>query len=102
MTSKIKRLSLNPIHSKMLSNLGYFAFEKIWLPRMLYALIPFIYLFAGLFALLSALYLPGWRWLIPYALIGAGAAIHAAATVGIARFRGSQKMARGVERSAPE
>lgn len=100
MTSKTKRLSLNLIHSKLLRNLRHFALEIIWLPRALYTLIPFIYLLAGLLALLSALYLPGWSWLIPYALLGAGAAIHAATAIGIARFRGSRQMARRLERSA--
>jgi hypothetical protein len=100
MTSKTKRLSLNLIPSKLLGNLRHFALEIIWLPRALYTLIPYIYLLAGLLALLSALYLPGWSWLIPYALLGAGAAIHAAAAIGIARFRGSRQMARRLNRSA--
>lgn len=98
MTSKTKRLSLNLISLKLLDNLQDFAFEIIWLPRILYTLIPFIYLLAGLLALLSALYLPGWSWLIPYALLGAGAAIHAATVIGIARFRGGRQMARRAER----
>jgi len=65
--------------------------QKIWLPRALYTLVPFFYLLAGILALLGALYLPGWSWLLPYALLGAGMCIHAAVWVLSLRLRANHR-----------
>jgi len=64
-----------------------YALQKIWVPNVLYALIPAIYLLAGTAALFSALFMPGWKWLVPYALLFGGVCIHAGIMVTVTRMR---------------
>jgi len=73
------------------SRLISYALRKIWLPRVLYTLIPLFYIVAGSLALFGALMLPGWSWLLPYALLGAGICIHAAAIIMSMRLRNRRK-----------
>ena len=42
--------------------------KKIWLPKSLYAALPYFYLFAGAAALLATLYIGNWYWVLPHYL----------------------------------
>ncbi|MDP2325655.1 MAG: hypothetical protein Q8N51_16745 [Gammaproteobacteria bacterium] len=48
------------------------ATRRIWLPKLLYEALPWIYCGLGAYALAAGLFLPNPRWLLPYlALLGA-------------------------------
>jgi hypothetical protein len=63
---------------------------RVWLPPRLYAAIPVLYLAAGAGALWSALYLPGWTWVLPYVLLFAMVCLHVGFTIASARSRSRQ------------
>jgi len=50
--------------------------RKIWLPKALYALLPYFYLTTGVLALLATLYISHWLWLLPHYLIFSVACLH--------------------------
>jgi hypothetical protein len=43
--------------------------RKLWLPKAVYEALPYIYILAGTGALIAALYLPGWTWILPYIIL---------------------------------
>lgn len=51
--------------------------QKLWLPRILYEVMPFLYIFLGIFALISAMYSPDWTWILPYAILLGLICLHA-------------------------
>jgi len=61
--------------------------SKLWLPRPVYELLPYAYIFAGAGALTAALYLPGWTWILPYLLLIGLAGIHAGLALVALRYR---------------
>ena len=61
--------------------------RRIWLPRMLYEALPYIYIFSGLVALVSALYLPGRTWIVPWGIILGLASIHLGLRIAALRHR---------------
>ena len=50
--------------------------KRIWLPGFIYEALPLIYIGCGLVALTAALYLPGWTWILPWAVVFGFAAVH--------------------------
>ncbi len=61
--------------------------SKLWLPRIVYELIPAVYILLGIGALASALYGRGWTWIVPYlVLIGVGC-LHAGVAIAGLRYR---------------
>jgi len=55
---------------------GKFMSRKIWVPKLLYNVLPYFYLFAGISALLTTFYISGWAWLLPHYLLFAIACLH--------------------------
>ena len=55
---------------------GKFMSRKIWLPKVLYNVLPYFYLFAGISALLTTMYISGWVWVLPHYLLFAVACLH--------------------------
>lgn len=51
--------------------------RRVWLPRYLYAAIPWVYGSLGGVALVSGLFLPDPAWIVPYLLLLSTAGIHA-------------------------
>ncbi len=51
--------------------------RQVWLPRPLYAAVPWIYLGSGTGALLGGLYLPDPSWIFPYTGLFGLACLHA-------------------------
>jgi hypothetical protein len=43
--------------------------RKIWLPRGIYAALPYSYIALGGYAIFAALFLEGWNWVVPYLLL---------------------------------
>ena len=50
--------------------------RRIWLPKVLYAALPYFYFVAGLVALLATLYIRNWYWIVPHYLLFSGACLH--------------------------
>ncbi len=72
--------------------------RKLWLPRGVYEALPYAYIGLGLTALASAIYLPGWTWVLPYlALIGLGC-LHAGLALIALRYRFRRGHAPGSDR----
>ena len=57
-------------------NTGNLISKKIWLPKILYAALPYFYLFAGFAALLTTLYISNWLWILPHYLLFSAACLH--------------------------
>lgn len=51
--------------------------RKVWLPKLLYAAVPYFYLISGLSALLATIYINHWLWILPHYLIFSVATLHA-------------------------
>jgi fatty acid desaturase len=50
--------------------------RKIWIPKLIYAALPFFYICAGIAALLATLYIGHWLWVLPHYLFFAAACLH--------------------------
>lgn len=61
--------------------------RRVWVPRAVYESVPALYLGTGAGALWSALYLPGWTWIVPYLALGGLGSLHAAFAVARLRYR---------------
>jgi len=61
--------------------------RKLWLSKSVYEALPYCYVLGGLAALLSALYLPGWKWILPYLVLLGAISLHAGLAVLTLRWR---------------
>ena len=50
--------------------------RKIWIPRVLYAALPYFYVCSGVAALVATLYIGHWFWVLPHYLFFAAACVH--------------------------
>ncbi|MDX1480218.1 MAG: hypothetical protein R3315_01000 [Woeseiaceae bacterium] len=50
--------------------------RKIWLPRLVYACLPWFYVGSGVAAFLGTLYINEWFWVLPHYLLFSAACIH--------------------------
>ena len=55
---------------------GSVATRKIWLPKLIYDLIPWFYIFAGVAAFLATIYISDWFWILPHYLLFSAACLH--------------------------
>lgn len=55
---------------------GQMMSRKIWLPKIIYNVLPYFYIIAGLGALLATIYINGWTWVLPHYLLFAVACMH--------------------------
>ena len=60
---------------------GNLASKKLWLPKLLYDLLPYFYLTSGFVALFATLYISEWFWVLPHYLLFSAACIHMGLTV---------------------
>jgi hypothetical protein len=58
------------------STVGSLLSRKVWLPKLLYAAVPWFYLFSGLLALVATIYVNHWMWILPHYLIFSAATLH--------------------------
>ena len=61
---------------QMQRDAGSLVSRKIWLPKMLYDVLPYFYLTAGFAALFATLYISDWFWVLPHYLLFSGACVH--------------------------
>ena len=85
-TPTVSTSSPSSSHSP-LAKLRGVLFRKLWLPRAVYEILPYFYVFSGLAALFSALYLPGWTWILPYLVLLGAVCLHAGLAVLTLRWR---------------
>lgn len=50
--------------------------RKIWLPKLLYELLPYFYIAAGVAAFLATMYISEWFWVLPHYLLFSVACVH--------------------------
>lgn len=50
--------------------------RKIWLPKLVYAALPYFYMTTGFLALAAAIYIDHWLWVLPHYLLFAAACVH--------------------------
>lgn len=63
-----------------------FLLQKLWLPRIIYEALPYLYLFLGIIALVSAVHIPGWAWMLPYAILFSLICLHVSLAVIALRY----------------
>jgi hypothetical protein len=54
---------------------GSFMSRKVWLPKLLYNLLPYFYFTAGFAAFLASMYISDWFWVLPHYLLFSAACI---------------------------
>jgi len=64
--------------------------RRIWLPKFFYDCLPWFYLAAGIAALLAALYVSDWFWIVPHYLLFSAGCLHLGAVVFKRRARDDQ------------
>jgi len=50
--------------------------RRIWLPTLLYRLLPLFYIAVGTAALISTFYVSEWYWLVPHGLVLGAVCLH--------------------------
>ena len=50
--------------------------KKIWIPKLLYAALPYFYILSGIASLVATLYIGHWFWILPHYLLFAAACVH--------------------------
>ncbi len=50
--------------------------QKIWIPKLIYAALPYFYLTSGIGALIATLYVGSWIWLLPHYLLFSAICLH--------------------------
>jgi len=66
-------------------------FKNLWLPRIIYESLPYVYVLMGLFALLSGMYLPDGTWIVPYVVLLGLFCLHAGLGVATLRYRHARR-----------
>jgi hypothetical protein len=61
--------------------------RKIWLPKLLYAAVPYFYIASGLAAFLATIYISEWFWILPQYLLFSAVCLH----LGISVYRRRMK-----------
>ena len=65
--------------------------RKIWLPKLVYDLLPWFYILASIAAFLATIYIESWFWVVPYSLLLSAACIHLAIFVFRSRHRAARE-----------
>ena len=60
---------------------GSLATKKIWIPKLIYDLLPYFYLASGFAAFFATLYISEWFWVLPHYLLFSAACVHLGALV---------------------
>lgn len=61
--------------------------RKVWLPKLIYAAIPYFYLVVGSFALGATIYIHHWIWIVPHYVLFSAACLH----MGVVVYRRRQR-----------
>jgi hypothetical protein len=85
-TTAGKPASLGDTH-EIGRNAGSFLTRKVWLPKLLYTILPYFYLVSGFAAFLATMYISDWFWVLPHYLLFSAACIHLGIVVYRRRIR---------------
>ncbi len=50
--------------------------RKVWLPKVLYSVLPYFYLVSGLGAIVATMYIGHWSWILPHYILFSAACLH--------------------------
>ena len=64
-------------------SLALFLRRKVWLPRLLYAALPYFYVLSGSVAFLATFYIAEWFWILPHYVLFSIFCVH----IGILVYR---------------
>lgn len=68
---------LNPTETQQMTrDTGQVMSRKIWLPRLVYDILPYFYIASGFAALFATLYISAWFWVLPHYLLFSAACVH--------------------------
>jgi hypothetical protein len=62
---------------------GHLAAKKLWLPKLLYDVLPYFYLTSGFASFFATMYISEWFWVLPHYLLFSAACFH----LGISVYR---------------
>jgi hypothetical protein len=72
-------------------NTGTLLSRKIWIPKLLYAALPYFYIFAGIVSLLATLYIGHWFWILPHYLFFAAVCLHLGIVIHRRRLKANEE-----------
>jgi hypothetical protein len=82
MTSTVARKPITLLETQQVARTtGNLESKKLWLPKLLYDLLPYFYLTSGFAALFAMLYISEWFWVLPLYLMFSAACIQMALAV---------------------
>jgi len=61
--------------------------RRLWLPKLIYEALPYLYIACGLVALGSAIHTPDWTWILPWAILVGLICLHAGLALATLRYR---------------
>jgi hypothetical protein len=61
--------------------------RRVWLPKLVYEALPYMYIACGLAALTAAVYVPDWTWILPWAVLVGLLCLHAGLALATLRYR---------------
>jgi len=64
-------------------SLALFLRRRVWLPRVLYAALPYFYMLSGLAAFVATFYITEWFWILPHYVVFSVFCVH----IGILVYR---------------
>jgi hypothetical protein len=64
------------VTQEMTRDAGSLVTRKIWLPKILYDLLPYFYLTSGFAAFFATLYISNWFWVLPHYLLFSAGCLH--------------------------
>jgi hypothetical protein len=79
--------SARPATADLHKQLRGFFLRKLWLPRIVYEILPYLYIAVGLLTLVAATKVPGWTWVLPYIALLGLLGIHAGLAITVIRYR---------------
>jgi hypothetical protein len=86
-SSNVIRAPRNHRRSKTTQRALDLLLQKLWLPRIIYELLPFLYLVLGIAALASAMHMRDWTWILPYAILLGLICLHVCLALVTLRYR---------------
>jgi hypothetical protein len=76
---------------------GNLVTRKIWLPKLLYDVLPYFYVISGFAAFFATVYISEWFWILPHYVLFSAACIH----LGISVYRRRRAAATDQTRAEP-
>ena len=89
-TAAGKPAPLTEVQEKTRST-GSLISRKIWLPKLLYDLLPWFYVISGLAAFSATLYINAWFWVLPHYLLFSVGCIHLGLSIYRRRRRATEE-----------